>query len=173
MAYRGLPPTPYAWDLIDDGVATVAGRARDAGLDTVTLAASYHAGKFLRPHGRSGKVYFPVDGTVYFAAAAGALRHRQADRQPAGRRGRRSLRRAGQGRAGPRPGRLDRQGPVHNTVAWGDGIPTLPSRPQLSSATAMSISLVARPIRRQRDYVVALCADLADPRTTLGGAGRW
>ena len=29
------------------------------GLDTVTMAGSYHAGKFLRPHGKAGKVYFP------------------------------------------------------------------------------------------------------------------
>src|SRR5690606_6751 len=38
------------------------------GLDTVTMAGSYHAGKFLRPHGKQGKVYFPEDGTVYFNA---------------------------------------------------------------------------------------------------------
>ncbi|WDR03118.1 hypothetical protein PSQ19_02675 [Devosia algicola] len=38
------------------------------GLDTVTIAGSYHAGKFLRPHGKAGKVYFPEDGTVYFNA---------------------------------------------------------------------------------------------------------
>ena len=44
---------------------------RVLGLDTVTLAGSYHAGKFLRPHGQSGKVYFPEDGTVYFKANAG------------------------------------------------------------------------------------------------------
>ena len=41
---------------------------RDLGLDTVTIAGSYHAGKFLRPHGKAGKVYFPEDGTVYFNA---------------------------------------------------------------------------------------------------------
>lgn len=56
----------YAWDLADEGVATVAGRVRDAGLDGITLATSYHAGKFLRPHGPNGKAYFPEDGTVYF-----------------------------------------------------------------------------------------------------------
>ena len=36
------------------------------GLETVTIAGSYHAGKFLRPHGKAGKVYFPEDGTAYF-----------------------------------------------------------------------------------------------------------
>lgn len=63
-AYRGL--YAYAWDLADEGFAAVTGRAREAGLNTVTLAAAYHAGKFLRPHGRGGKVHFPEDGTVYF-----------------------------------------------------------------------------------------------------------
>ena len=75
-AYRGL--YTYAWDLADEGVAEVAARARDAGLNTLTLAAAYHAGKFLRPHGVSGKVYFPEDGTVYFRATARALRPDQA-----------------------------------------------------------------------------------------------
>lgn len=56
----------YAWDLLDEGTAEVAARLRDAGADTLALATSYHAGKFVRPHGRSGKVYFPGDGTIYF-----------------------------------------------------------------------------------------------------------
>ncbi len=56
----------YAWDLADEGVEQVAGRLRDIGADTVALATAYHAGKFIRPHGRSGKVLFPEDGTIYF-----------------------------------------------------------------------------------------------------------
>lgn len=56
----------YAWDLQDEGVATVTGRLREAGADSIALATSYHAGKFVRPHGVSGKVYFPDDGTIYF-----------------------------------------------------------------------------------------------------------
>src|SRR4051812_43536824 len=60
----------YPWDLADEGVAALAGTLQDAGADTVALACSYHAGKFIRPHGCSGKVYFPQDGTIYF-------RHRQ------------------------------------------------------------------------------------------------
>jgi len=60
----------YAWDLLDEGTAEVAARLKDCGADTLALATSYHAGKFLRPHGCSGKVYFPDDGTIYF-------RHRQ------------------------------------------------------------------------------------------------
>lgn len=56
----------YAWDLVETGIAEAVAQFRDLGLDTVTLAAAYHAGKFLRPHGKAGKVYFPEDGTVYF-----------------------------------------------------------------------------------------------------------
>jgi hypothetical protein len=56
----------YAWDLADAGIAQAVDEFRDLGLDTVTMAGSYHAGKFLRPHGETGKVYFPEDGTVYF-----------------------------------------------------------------------------------------------------------
>ena len=56
----------YSWDLWQEGSAVVAGRLRDAGLNAVSLATAYHAGKFLRPHAPGGKVWFPEDGTVYF-----------------------------------------------------------------------------------------------------------
>ncbi len=61
--YKGM--YTYPWDLADEGIGTATGRMRDCGINTVTLAASYHAGKFLRPHSPAGKVYFPEDGTVY------------------------------------------------------------------------------------------------------------
>lgn len=64
MSYRAI--YAYPWDLADEGVDQAVGQFRAMGLDTVTVAGSYHAGKFLRPHARSGKVYFPEDGTVYF-----------------------------------------------------------------------------------------------------------
>lgn len=56
----------YAWDLADDGVGHAVDEVRRRGLNAMTMAGSYHAGKFLRPRGRSGKVYFPQDGTAYF-----------------------------------------------------------------------------------------------------------
>ena len=56
----------YAWDLIDAGVEAAVLEFKSLGLNTVTMAGSYHAGKFLRPHGANGKVYFPEDGTAYF-----------------------------------------------------------------------------------------------------------
>jgi hypothetical protein len=60
----------YAWDLAEAGLRAATDEFVSLGLDTVTIAGSYHAGKFLRPHGQAGKVYFPEDGTVYFAANA-------------------------------------------------------------------------------------------------------
>ncbi|MDA7963645.1 hypothetical protein [Ruegeria sp.] len=56
----------YPWDLKDAGASALVARLGDAGISAIHLATSYHAGKFLRPHGSSGKVYFPQDGTVYF-----------------------------------------------------------------------------------------------------------
>jgi hypothetical protein len=64
MSYKAI--YAYPWDLAEEGVESAVSRFRKLGLDTVTIAGSYHAGKFLRPHGRQGKVYFPEDGTVYF-----------------------------------------------------------------------------------------------------------
>jgi hypothetical protein len=66
MSYRAI--YAYPWNLFDEGVSGVAGAVAALGIDTITVAGSYHAGKFLQPHGRSGKVCFPEDGTVYFRA---------------------------------------------------------------------------------------------------------
>lgn len=57
----------YAWDVQEQGFETAVSdlRAR-AGVNGVSLAASYHAGRFLKPRGKAGKVYFPEDGTIYF-----------------------------------------------------------------------------------------------------------
>jgi hypothetical protein len=64
MGYKAI--YAYPWDLVETGVSAAVDRFLALGLDTVTVAGSYHAGKFLRPHGQTGKVYFPEDGTVYF-----------------------------------------------------------------------------------------------------------
>lgn len=68
MSYRAI--YTYSWDLAERPLAAFASEIRDLGLNTVTLAGSYHAGKFIRPRGKSGKVYFPEDGTVYFRPEA-------------------------------------------------------------------------------------------------------
>ena len=56
----------YAWDIAEVGVSSFVAEIKALGLNTVTFAGSYHAGKFIRPKGKSGKVYFPEDGTAYF-----------------------------------------------------------------------------------------------------------
>ena len=66
MRYRAI--YSYAWDVAERPLADFAREVRGLGLNTVTLAGSYHAGKFIRPRGKQGKVYFPEDGTVYFRA---------------------------------------------------------------------------------------------------------
>ena len=77
MGYKAI--YAYPWDLVETGLGAAIDRFQALGLDTVTVAGSYHAGKFLRPHGRSGKVYFPEDGTVYFKPDPRPLRRDQAD----------------------------------------------------------------------------------------------
>lgn len=64
----------YPWNFhdVDADVAQV----RALGANEITLAVSYHAGKFIQPGDPKGRVYFPEDGTVYFRPrrAYGALR---------------------------------------------------------------------------------------------------
>lgn len=77
MSYKAM--FSYAWDLAETGVGAAIEEFEGLGLDTVTLAGTYHAGKFLRPHGKLGKVYFPEDGTAYFRSDAsryGAIKPR-------------------------------------------------------------------------------------------------
>ena len=66
MSYKAI--YTYAWDLAERGTGVAVDEFLGLGLDTVTMAGSYHAGKFLRPRGKAGKVYFPDDGTAYFNA---------------------------------------------------------------------------------------------------------
>jgi len=56
----------YPWDLHDIGLDTALDRINDAGLNMVSLATSYHAGRFLQPGNPRRRVYFPQDGTVYY-----------------------------------------------------------------------------------------------------------
>ena len=61
----------YAWDILDIGydafIADVGQRAR---VNSVSLATSYHAGRFLQPRSPRRKAYFPEDGTIYFQPTA-------------------------------------------------------------------------------------------------------
>jgi len=61
----------YPWDVQDLGLDTVAAELRDrAGLNGISLATSYHAGRFLQPRSPRRKAYFPEDGTIYFHPTA-------------------------------------------------------------------------------------------------------
>ena len=64
MSYKAI--YAYSWDIAEIGISEALSEFAGLGLDTVTIPGTYHAGKFLRPHGKSGKVYFPEDGTPYF-----------------------------------------------------------------------------------------------------------
>ena len=66
MTYRAI--YTYAWDIAERPLDGFLDEIAGLGLDTITLAGSYHAGKFIRPGGVGGKVYFPEDGTIYFNA---------------------------------------------------------------------------------------------------------
>ncbi|ANL74609.1 hypothetical protein AMC83_PB00279 (plasmid) [Rhizobium phaseoli] len=57
----------YPWDIQDQGLDLIAAELRNrAGLNTISMATSYHAGRFLQPRSPRQKAYFPEDGTVYF-----------------------------------------------------------------------------------------------------------
>jgi hypothetical protein len=57
----------YPWDIIDMGAETVLRELiDDSHVGGLSIATSYHAGRFLQPRSPRRKVYFPEDGTIYF-----------------------------------------------------------------------------------------------------------
>jgi hypothetical protein len=61
----------YPWDVQDLGYDTVERELTDrAGLNMISIAASYHAGRFLQPRSPHRKAFFPEDGTIYFKPTA-------------------------------------------------------------------------------------------------------
>lgn len=58
----------YPWDLLQ--TSRTLAQVKDIGITSVTLAMSYHAGKFLRPTTSAPRVIFPEDGVVYFTPNA-------------------------------------------------------------------------------------------------------
>ena len=56
----------YPWDVQDLSADRVVSELTEAGLDTISLASSYHAGRFLQPRSPVRKSYYPEDGTIYF-----------------------------------------------------------------------------------------------------------
>lgn len=60
----------YPWDILDVGFDTAIAELRDCGLNCISLATSYHAGRFFQPRSPLRKAYFPEDGTIYFSPDA-------------------------------------------------------------------------------------------------------
>ncbi|MGI3900659.1 MAG: hypothetical protein ACRYGP_32990 [Janthinobacterium lividum] len=56
----------YPWDVQDLTAERVEAELRTAGIDTISLASAYHAGRFLQPRSLRRKSYYPEDGTIYF-----------------------------------------------------------------------------------------------------------
>ncbi|RYH07557.1 hypothetical protein [Tropicimonas sp. IMCC6043] len=144
----------YPWDLRDEGVAEIAARLRAAGIGAVSVASSYHAGKFLRPHGPTGKVYFPEDGTVYFRPQAeryGVLKPRQAR----------------MAEEFDEFGELARHAPDLGVVAWTVGLHNSrlgAAHPEFAVETAFGDRLINSLCPSQpevRHFAKALCADAA------------
>ena len=56
----------YPWDVQDLSADRVVTELSDIGCTTISLATSYHAGRFLQARSPMRKSYYPEDGTVYF-----------------------------------------------------------------------------------------------------------
>ena len=56
----------YPWDLHDLGLDHVTAVLAKTGAGMISLATSYHAGRFLQPGNPRRRVYYPQDGTVYY-----------------------------------------------------------------------------------------------------------
>ncbi len=63
---RDVSVWAYPWDLHDIGVDAALARMTGAGANMVSLATSYHAGRFLQPGNPKRRVHYPEDGTVYY-----------------------------------------------------------------------------------------------------------
>jgi hypothetical protein len=55
----------YPWDVVDAGAETVVELA-DSGFSTLSVPATYYAGRLLLPHNPRRKVLFLEDGVAYF-----------------------------------------------------------------------------------------------------------
>ncbi len=67
----------YPWDMVESGPDQVARELSSAGLDGVSLAATYHCFDQLRPHGRLGRLLTSERSAAYYPArddAYGKLR---------------------------------------------------------------------------------------------------
>lgn len=66
----------YPWDVLDETPQAFCEALPDLlGVDTISLAVSYHAGKLLLPHNPRRKVYYPEDGALFFQPDLTAFAH--------------------------------------------------------------------------------------------------
>jgi hypothetical protein len=56
----------HVWDLEDEGVDRVLGSIRDAGLNQLLIASSYHSGWFVHPRKEKRRLYMTQGGVLYF-----------------------------------------------------------------------------------------------------------
>jgi len=56
----------HPWDVLNEGVDNVLENIRNAGINTVNLAASYHTGMYLLEHNSHNRLVFAEEGVVYF-----------------------------------------------------------------------------------------------------------
>ncbi|WP_269532564.1 hypothetical protein [Chitinimonas sp. BJYL2] len=59
----------YPWDIAGRDLSALTSEVNALGINTLTLATAYHAGKFIRPPRAGqvgGRVVFPEDGALYF-----------------------------------------------------------------------------------------------------------
>ena len=59
------------WDVLDEGINSFAHLVKDAGLNNISMASTYHGGKSLNPHNRKNHVYFIEEGAIYFKPSGG------------------------------------------------------------------------------------------------------
>ena len=144
----------YPWDVAEQPADAFAAELGGVGIDTLCLATAYHAGKFLRPHGVGGHVFFPEDGTVHC--------HVRPDRYGAIRPQESGVVAAGDpfGRFAARPDIAVTAWTVllHNT-RLGTAHPEACVRNAFGDAYPYSLCPANPDVQ---DYAVALCADIAD-----------
>lgn len=56
----------HPWDVLNEGIDSVLENMRNAGINTVNLAVSYHAGMYLLEHTSHNRLVFGEEGVVYF-----------------------------------------------------------------------------------------------------------
>ncbi len=150
--YKGI--YVYPGGLAEEGLDVALGRIRETGVNTITLAASCHAGMFPGAHEQTAAVDPAADGTVCFRARPERYGHIRPRLHP--------LVEAFDGLA-----ELQRAAPDLGRAAWvvccrnrllGEQHPEYVSRNAFGEPYSSSLCPAHPAVR---DYVVNLCADLA------------